>query len=406
MLALCVALGALFILRTRDFPLETDVLVLCGAAAIPVILADVFILRVHRRASTGLDWDKPFTPDVARVATKMLGLGVTIGCIAVAYWVFPEYHGTFYDPFYHLLRRFALSLGVAAVAYSWIVDGCMINPKDAYWQLGRLVLGRWSDLRSADIANHYRGWLVKAFFLPLMLVWLHGEARNLVHFDLGAVSWNNLRLYDFLYSFIFGMDLLFATVGYILSLRIIDSHIRTAEPTMFGWAVALFCYQPFYSLFERQYVHYDNGLAFGTWLAPVPAIRWVWAAAIIFLITIYVLATIAFGVRFSNLTHRGILTNGPYRFTKHPAYVSKNLSWWLVSIPFIPHQGLEETIKHCLALGCVNMIYYFRAKTEEAHLSRDPTYVAYALWMNDHGALRFLARLIPVLRYKAPKRQE
>jgi hypothetical protein len=28
--------------------------------------------------------------------------------------------------------------------------------------------------------------------------------------------------------------------------------------------------------------------------------------------------------------------------------------------------------------------------------------VAYALWMNDHGALRFLGRLIPALRYKAP----
>jgi hypothetical protein len=33
-------------------------------------------------------------------------------------------------------------------------------------------------------------------------------------------------------------------------------------------------------------------------------------------------------------------------------------------------------------------------------LSRDPTYVAYALWMNDHGALRFLGRAFPWLRYQ------
>lgn len=35
---------------------------------------------------------------------------------------------------------------------------------------------------------------------------------------------------------------------------------------------------------------------------------------------IYAWATIMFGGRFSNLTHRGIITNGPYPWTKHPAY--------------------------------------------------------------------------------------
>jgi len=50
----------------------------------------------------------------------------------------------------------------------------------------------------------------------------------------------------------------------------------------------------------------------------------------------------------------------------------------------------------------VNLVYYARARTEERHLSRDPTYVAYALWMNEHGLLRQLGRAIPVLRYRAP----
>src|SRR5260370_11352081 len=144
----------------------------------------------------------------------------------------------------------------------------------------------------------------------------------------------------------FGLDLLFSTAGYILSLRIIDTHIRSAEPTMFGWAVALFCYQPFYSLMERQYVHYEGDIAFGRWLEPWPAVRWAWAGTISGLLTIYVLATIAFGMRFSNLTHRGILTNGPYRFSKHPAYISKNLSWWLISVPFVPHQGVAQADAH------------------------------------------------------------
>jgi protein-S-isoprenylcysteine O-methyltransferase Ste14 len=401
-IATCLALGTLFFLRRHDLGLENDMLVLMGAAAIPVIVMDVLFLRVHRRSSTGLDWGKDFSPDPGRVATKLLGLATALAPVAIAYWAFSEYHGSFYDPFYGVLRRFWASLTIAAIAYTWVLDGLMVDPRDAYWQLGRVVLRHGSDARPGDIPNLYRGWLVKAFFLPLMLVWMHNETKNLVHFDLSAVSWNNLRIYDFLYSLIFGVDLLYATVGYGLSLKLIDAHIRTAEPTMLGWAVALFCYQPFYSLMERQYVHYDNGLTFGAWLSPWPAVRWVWAGGIIFLIAIYVLATIAFGVRFSNLTHRGILTNGPYRFTKHPAYVSKNLSWWMVSIPFIPHNGWEEALRHSLLLGCVNTIYFLRARTEERHLSRDPTYVAYALWMNDHGVLRFLGRVIPFFKYKAP----
>ncbi len=152
---------------------------------------------------------------------------------------------------------------------------------------------------------------------------------------------------------------------------------------------------------SRQYVPYD-ATSFGSWLAPHPNLRWAWAIVVLGLITIYVLATIAFGVRFSNLTHRGILTNGPYRYTKHPAYVSKNISWWMVSVPFLLTDGNPlSSIKRCIALGIINFMYFMRARTEERHLSRDPVYVAYAAWMNDHGVLRFLNR-IPIFRYKPP----
>ena len=44
---------------------------------------------------------------------------------------------------------------------------------------------------------------------------------------------------------------------------------------------------------------------------------------LVLLTAIYAWGTVAFGIRFSNLTHRGILTNGPYAWTRHPAYVSE-----------------------------------------------------------------------------------
>ena len=386
-----------------QLPRQTEILLLLASVAIPVVFMDIVVLKVHKRATTGLDWVQQPNLDLGRIATKLLGLGLTLGVITLAYWMFPEYHGSFYDPFYGAMRRFWLPLAIAAVGYVSIVDGQMVSPRDAYWQLGRVVLLRPRDARAGDVANHFRSWLVKAFFIPLMVVWMHGEASKLITFDLAHAAWTNLRAYDFLYDLIFGVDLLFCTCGYILSFRVIDTHVRSAEPTMYGWVVALFCYQPFYSLMEAQYVRYSQDYGFGTWLGDAPvAVRWAWAGTILALISIYSLGTVTFGVRFSNLTHRGILTNGPYRFTKHPAYITKNLSWWLVSVPFVPHTGVVDAIRHSLLLGCVNTIYFLRAKTEEAHLSRDPTYVEYALWMNDHGALRFVGRWLPVFRYKAP----
>jgi hypothetical protein len=49
------------------------------------------------------------------------------------------------------------------------------------------------------------------------------------------------------------------------------------------------------------------------------------------------------------------------------------------------------------------MVYYIRARTEERHLSWDPTYVAYAEWIDRHGVLRHLGKLFPFLRYRAPR---
>ncbi len=164
--------------------------------------------------------------------------------------------------------------------------------------------------------------------------------------------------------------------------------------------MALVCYQPFYSVIGKFYLQYDDGLFWDNWLSGWPVVRGIWAAVIIFLTVVYALCTVSFGLRFSNLTHRGIITAGPYRFTKHPAYLAKNLSWWLISVPFVSDQGWGAAVRNCGLLLLLNGVYYLRARTEERHLSHDPTYVAYALWINEHGMLRKLGRAMPWLRYR------
>jgi hypothetical protein len=45
-------------------------------------------------------------------------------------------------------------------------------------------------------------------------------------------------------------------------------------------------------------------------------------------------------------------------------------------------------VRNTFFLACVSAIYFWRAKTEEAHLlAEDPKYRAYAAWMAQHGLI-------------------
>jgi steroid 5-alpha reductase family enzyme len=124
---------------------------------------------------------------------------------------------------------------------------------------------------------------------------------------------------------------------------------------------------------------------------------------------IYAWATVAFGLRFSNLTDRGTLTHGPYAWTKHPAYVSKNLFWWLETLPFLVVTGSSvDAIRNTVILAMVSAVYFWRAKTEERHMSNDPAYVAYAAWMAQYSpmarVLRGVKGLFPARHKGVPAR--
>jgi protein-S-isoprenylcysteine O-methyltransferase Ste14 len=76
--------------------------------------------------------------------------------------------------------------------------------------------------------------------------------------------------------------------------------------------------------------------------------------------------------------------------------VSKNLFWWFAVLPFLTTTGsLVDAVRNTAILGVVSGIYYWRAKTEERHLSEDGDYREYAAWMARNGPLpRFIAWLI------------
>lgn len=385
LLAFLTALAVLKICKPVD-QIVPCMLFVMTMTAVGVFLPDLLMNQVHRQALVR----SVSHPSWARVGTKLLGLYGVIGLIAMAYALFPEYHGDFYKPFWALLLCLGLPWLLLSVPYVYWLDSRMENPKDGLWHLGRLMLGKRKEIDHRLAATVVMGWLVKGFFLPLMFVYACNDLQHFLSTDLADIT-SFRQFYDFMFFFMFFIDVGMVSMGYLCTFRLLDTHIRSVEPTLLGWCAALVCYEPFWSLVGRQYLSYDSGYPWGAWLQDMPALYAIWGSAILVLTAIYVWATVSFGARFSNLTHRGIITNGPYRWSKHPAYISKNLSWWLIAVPFLPQGGIWHAISCCMLLLLVNGIYWLRARTEEAHLLRDPVYQAYAAWIAEHGLLACLS---------------
>jgi protein-S-isoprenylcysteine O-methyltransferase Ste14 len=294
-----------------------------------------------------------------------------------------DFSSSWYRPFFGFFWVATLAVLVLSLPYFYLCErfGRWSQGEDDLLCIvrGYLALVRGRKPEPAFLAV-WRGYLVKFFFVPLMVVfWISNTQTfekallNLLNqehwwsWDVYAIS----RLYDVAFEGMFLVDVSLALLGYICTFRLFDTHIRSAEPTLVGWFVALACYPPF-SRTADLYLAYNNGQHYwGSTLANYPVLFALVAATIIFLQFVYAYSTVMFGLRFSNLTNRGILCKGPYAVIRHPAYVAKNISWWLVSLPFLFSFG------DCVRLLCMNALYVGRAITEERHLGRDPDYQEY-----------------------------
>jgi protein-S-isoprenylcysteine O-methyltransferase Ste14 len=230
--------------------------------------------------------------------------------------------------------------------------------------------------------------LLKGFFGPLM-------AMSLMALGMGAIAHGGQLLDSTLtlgelrslfdrYGFWFALqvilfiDVLIFTFGYLVESPRLGNQIRSVDPTLLGWAAAMMCYPPFnkvtsailgnpvhdFPVFEDTTMHFGLNLI------------------LLSMMTIYAAASVALGLKASNLTHRGIVARGPYAVIRHPAYVCKNIAWWIGAIPIISTQFQQSWFDGVLSTASMigwSMIYLLRALTEEDHLrSVDGEYAAYA----------------------------
>lgn len=226
----------------------------------------------------------------------------------------------------------------------------------------------------------FLGLLVKAFFLPIMTSFFFSGAKNTIE------MWHNLAnllrhadswtiqfyasftaLYKFLIESLLLIDVTIAVLGYTLTTRWLNNGISSVDQTGLGWLTCLACYRPFNDLTERYFPWPTTDIST---LADTP-IKLMLMTLVLGLLAIYVWATMAFGLRFSNLTYRGVISKGPYQFIRHPAYAAKSAAWWVEFLPSF------SNLTAVLYMASWTLLYYLRAYTEERHLLQFKDYRAY-----------------------------
>ncbi|WP_299323183.1 isoprenylcysteine carboxylmethyltransferase family protein [Parasphingopyxis sp.] len=367
------------------------------ACGLPMVLWTIFVDKAWKNETTGLDWERPLRPhDETREISiaKLAGLWATWGIIAALYCICRWYWDGQYLFAMRMLAWAAPVMFVVSIPYIFWIDRRLKEPKDGCYMFGAWLTGERADIDREKVIEHFRSWAVKGFFTAFMISIVPGNWFEVLRWSMDDILSNPVAMAHFLIALLFLIDVAFATVGYVMTLRPLDSHIRSANPYTQGWLAALICYPPFILMSAGGPLDYQQNTADWThWLADWPIALAITGAILVLLTTIYSWATVAFGIRFSNLTHRGIITHGPYRWTRHPAYLSKNAFWWLATMPFIATSGSPvDMIRNTILLALVSAVYYWRAKTEEKHLMADPAYEEYWHWMERNAPVpRFFA---------------
>lgn len=347
--------------------------------------------KVHRRPSTGIDWGRRNSGTLDISITKIASLWATWAAIGFFYCVCRWYWDGQYLFAMEVIGAAALPIFVLSIPYVLWLDRHLVSPRDSAWHFGAMLIGReaWD---AEEVKKHWRAWAIKGFFGAFMISILPGGFARVVEADFGAIMHSPVDLGALTIEALFLIDVQIGTVGYLFTFRPLDAHIRSGNPLLAGWVAALMCYPPFVwgTMGRADVLGYEvNTGGWAHWMAAYDLLLWGWAALMVTLTAIYAWATFAFGLRFSNLTYRGVLTNGPYRFTRHPAYLSKNLFWWTSTLPFLVTNGsVSDAVRNTVMLAVVSGIYYWRARTEEAHLlAEDAKYREYHAWMAENALI-------------------
>ena len=276
------------------------------------------------------------------------------------------------------------------IPYYAMRPGFMSDARKTFTYFSRWISEKARPNLGAEDRRAMLTLVLKLYFVPLMVGFVLTNIDEVMQYWRAVVddksgSAYSLRIdtqfYYLLLSILFTIDVVIFASGYMIEIPALDNEIRSVDPTALGWISCLACYPPFNQpgivLFAWPQASFVD---FGTPLAQTLLAYASLAAAAIF-----VWASVALGFRASNLTNRGIVSRGPYRWVRHPAYTTKNIMAWIVALPALLQNFSQSIVDGLWILTCLIVwtgIYIVRAFTEERHLL-----------MLDNGYAEYMSRV-------------
>src|SRR5688572_24911736 len=197
----------------------------------------------------------------------------------------------------------AIPMLLLSIPYLLWLDRRLVEPRDGAWHFGMLLVGRAELVDRELLYDFFRAWAVKGFFLAFMLAIVPGNWEKAISPDWAWILESPARLSSWLIWSMFMIDVVFASVGYVLTMKPLDAHIRSANPYAAGWTAALICYPPFTLMGPGGPLDYHPGTmgesGWSYWLDGYPLLMTFIAFLLVTLTAIYAWATVAFGIRFS-----------------------------------------------------------------------------------------------------------
>ncbi len=362
------------------FPSEYLVRIWLLACVIPLLALSYFQnpYKKNRRHLNNIN--------INRVKSKVVVILLQVVTIYLYAFIVTQVGLAEYAPFVNDLFLSLPVIIILTIGYVYFVDRRLPDPEDEYAKIGAM-LNKRIPKNNIIFKKFFLKTSVKAVFIPFMYSGFLGNLSILLNtewqFNADAIS---LLLFNFGIS----IDMLIGIFGYLFSSAIINNQIIDTDSNLLGWIFALLCYPPLFWIMHQVNNQQDSLI----WSDIVPydnPIFWVIFLIINLTWVVYWLATFEFGMTFSNLSYRRLIDKGVYRYTKHPAYISKNLYWWLYTLPFMGVAFVSvEWWKNILGLTFVSLIYYGRAKSEERHLMKFAEYRAYSYEIEKRGVFRWL----------------
>lgn len=318
--------------------------------------------------------------NIKRIKTKIFTMSlIWLMSIIFSYFLYNKFKQPLYDNY--IFDNLFFSPIIILILYFWVNywDTRQFQPNDdwvMWWNEFQISRNYWEKYKIFFLSN-----LIKIFFIPYIYGAVYIAITQMVFID--SILKNPWNFIQFLFYFGLSCDVMIALGGYIFSSKFLGTENISVDDTWQGWLVCLICYPPLLILY-KFFTEQADSYIWTDWLAEDNPLYWVWAFLICITWCAYWLATVNFGFKFSNLSWRGLINTGLYKYMRHPAYFSKNVYWWLHTVPFFGVMGLDM-LRNFLALSFVSLIYYLRAKTEEKHLLKFKEYQEYYDWIENNG---------------------